>query len=217
MQGQLQLGLASLATAELLDPTYSRTFSYLAWVFRAAGRLNDSVVAARKAAELDPHSLLNRHALAWTLFCAGEADEALHIEQLMRSERPYDELAHAYTAIISAWLGIDDEAVRAGRDAMEQSGGNPAILTALSYALACSGSAREAHELAARINLDAPPRAPRAHLAMTYVALGEAETALELLRQARSEACPWFPAARFDPRIGSLQDDARLHALYQRD
>ena len=96
-------------------------------------------------------------------------------------------------------------------------GGNPANLTAVSYVLARTGRAREARKLAASINVEEPPRAPRTHLAMTYVALGETETALELLRQARSEGCPWFATARFDPRIGALKDDTRLQALYSRD
>ena len=71
LQRQLQSGLASLATAEWLDPTYSRTYSYLAWAFRADGRLNDSVVAARKAAQLDPHSLFESSCLGLDIVLRG--------------------------------------------------------------------------------------------------------------------------------------------------
>ncbi len=49
---------------------------------------------------------------------------------------------------------------------------------------------------------------------MTYVALGDEGRALELLREARDERCPFFAGARYDPRLGDLASDNRLLALY---
>lgn len=207
-------GWASLDRAISIDPDYARAFSYQAWLLRAEGRLTESVAAAEHAVDLDPHAVLSRHALAYALFCAGRPEEALAIEREVQVEQAYLDIGHAHVALLTAWLDGKKGSLESAHTAARISGRNPLVMTVLSYTLARAGDVAEARRLADTIGAAVLPRAPRPHLAMTYVALGDHDRALELLSEARRERCPWFPGARFDPRMDRLTDDPRLKALY---
>lgn len=208
-------GLASLRTALSLDPGYARGFTYLSFVQRAAGLVEECVASARRAVELDPHSLLNKHALVWRLFCSGRPDEAFKLQNRNIADSPNDQVALAMFGVIAAWMGSRDESLEATKRAVRASGENPMVITTRTYALARAGRDEQARALADDLINDELPRACRPHLAMTFVQLGEHARALELLRQARDEKCPWFRVARFDPRIEELGFDQRLLALYK--
>jgi len=214
MRRDTEAGLTALDEALALDRDYARGHSYRAWVLRGAGRLDEAVEATRTAVKLDPHSILNKHALGWSLFCAGSWQEALEVERAVRQDQPHVDLGHAYVAIMAAWLGLYDEAIAAGRQTARITAKNPAFMTALSYALAKAGEADEARSIADSAASATLPWAPKPHVAMTYAALGDAERVVELLRDAREEHCPWFPGARFDPRLDALADDPRVQVLY---
>lgn len=207
-------GLEIVEEALTADPSYARSHSYHAWLLRSIGRFEEAVDSARTAYRLDPHSLLTLHALAWTLFCAGAPEEALEMERRVRRDTPHVDAGHAYVALMAAYLGLLDEAVAAARDAARITGENPLIMTAVAYTFAVAGRTRDARALADEAAAAQLPRAPRGHLAMSYVALGDAERAIRLLREARRERCPFFLAARFDPRLGSLAGDPRVQNLF---
>jgi Flp pilus assembly protein TadD len=141
--------------------------------------------------------------------------EALEIESKLMVEYPNDEAAHGMYGVIAAWMDQLDQSLWATKRAVQLSGNNPMVMTTYTYALARSGQIEEARALADMLLSKRFPRAPRPHLAMTYVALGNTDKALELLDEARVEKCPWFRPARYDPRIGELQSDKRLIALYE--
>jgi DNA-binding winged helix-turn-helix (wHTH) protein/Flp pilus assembly protein TadD len=207
-------GLALVDQALRLDPDYARAYAYRGWILRMAGRLDQSVAEMRAAVERDPHSILNTHALAWSLFCAGEWEEALEIERRVVRDTPQVEVGHVYVAVMGSWLGFHREAVAAGRRAVEICHRDPSVLTTLTYALARSGEHGAAHALAEQARAVELPRAVRPHLAMTYAALGDAERVVALLREARDEGCPWFGGARYDPRLEDLADHPAVLALY---
>ena len=213
--GDYQTGLASLNTALELDESYARGYVYRGWVHRAAGRLGESLADARAAESLDPHSLMIRHALAWSLFCAGHSAEAESVLRRLISEYPGDEVIHAYFALMTAWTGPGNSSVEAARKAVALSNGNPAIATALAYALARRGDAWEARRLADSLLTDSLPRAPLPHVATVHVALGDFDRAVTLFARAREERCPWFTAGRFDPRVDMLAEDKRFVSLYE--
>lgn len=208
-------GFENLEKSLSLDSEYARGYSYLSFAQRAAGMREESIMTARKAVELDPHSVLHRHALAWRYFCSGLQDEALEIEHRIMVDYPEDAVAHGAFGTMAAWAGIHDASLEATERAIDMSGGLPGVMTLHTYALACAGQKKQARALADGLLNESLPRAPRSHLAVTYVALGDDDRALELLAQARDEKCPWFRGARFDPRLGALATDERLKALYK--
>ncbi len=214
IQRNPEAALSDIDRADSIDPEYARSQAYRAWVLRGACDLCGCIRSARRSTELDPHSLLNRHLLAWNLFCSGEVEQALAMERSERREYPHIDLGHAYVAIMAAELGLYDEAIEAARQAAEVSHDNPTIMTALSYVCAVTGDTARARQFAADLAARRMPRAARPQLAMTFVALGDFDAALGLLREARSENCLWFLSAQADPRIGPLKRDSRFHKLY---
>ncbi|MCX7899763.1 MAG: hypothetical protein N2444_06740, partial [Methylocystis sp.] len=82
---------------------------------------------------------------------------------------------------------------------------DPFLLTALAYSLAQAKQRAEAESivdaLAAGTSIYAPPCA----LAAPVLALGRKEEALDLLRRAREDGCPWFAFTKFDFRFLPLR------------
>ena len=75
MQQQTDVAGEMLDQALSIDPTYIHACCYRAWLLRSMGRLEEAVAAARCAFDIDPHSYLSNHVLAWTLFLAGNVTE----------------------------------------------------------------------------------------------------------------------------------------------
>lgn len=211
----LAKGFESLEFALSLDPEYARGVMYLSFAQRLAGMREESLETAYRAVELDPYAILHRRGLAWRMFCCGMPEEALEIERGMTRDYPEDAEAHGAFGIYAAFLGLHDEAVKATERAIHLADNSPGVMTLHTYALACAGRHDEARALANDLHNKELPRAPRSHLAMTYVPLGDYDRALELLREARDEKCPWFRNARFDPRLEALRTDSRLLALFE--
>jgi len=211
----LAKGFESFETALSLDPEYARGVMYYSYAQRLAGMRAESLETAHRAVKLDPHAILHQRGLAWRLFCCGMPEEALEIERGRVRDYPEDAEAHGIFGIYAAFLGLHDEAVKATERAIHLAANSPGVMTLHTYALACAGRHDQARALADSLQNEELPRAPRSHLAMTYVPLGDHDRALELLREAREEKCPWFRNARFDPRLESLGTDSRLLALFE--
>lgn len=208
--------LALLDEALELDPDYARGYAYRAWLLRTLCRVDEIVEAVRHSVELDPHSVFNRHALAWGLFSCGHAEDALALERQIQAAHPMsrDDIPYMYSSVFLVHLGRHEEAIDAAYEALRISRGNPGVQAVTAYALATIGEASEARKLLQEAEAARLPRAPRTLLAAAYLALGERDTALELLRRARSEHCVWLPPARLDPRLAPLRDDPDFLALF---
>jgi len=198
------------------DPAYAKAHVYRSWILRSAGRVEECVAAAQAAYQIDPHSLLIRHALSWALFCAGRVKEALRIEKAILKIDRDDVVAGAYAGLMSAYMGRHQDGVTVCRHAYEISNRNPAVATALSYALAEAGAREEARGLAEDSVRKKRPYTLRPHLAMTFVSLGDSESAVRLLLEAHRTGCPWAPCALIDPRLGPVAADPRLACLRDR-
>ncbi|MCB0635174.1 MAG: winged helix-turn-helix domain-containing protein [Pseudomonadales bacterium] len=206
---------ACLDKALTIDRGYSRAYAYRSWVFRCQGKSQHSVTAIRKAVEMDPHALLNRHSLCTALFCAGGVEEALGIERELRRQYPQDDIAQGFFALFAAYLGHTREALVGCSAALQLSADLPVVCAAMAYVLARAGKLTEARDLAASAYAATLPRAPRPMLAAVYVELGEEQHALALLQEAREERCPYFAPARIDPRFAKLKRDRKFAALFK--
>jgi len=213
LQCRFEAALQTVDAALEHDPTYAKGHVYRSWILRSAGRLEACVSAAQAAYQIDPHSLLIRHAVSWALFCARRVKEALRIEKAILKIDRNDVVAGSYAGIMSAYMGRRHDGVTLCRHAYEISNQNAAVATALSYALAQAGARDEARGLAADTLQRKRPYTLRPHLAMTFVSLGDPESAVRLLLEAHKAGCPWAPCALIDPRLGSLAADPRLACL----
>lgn len=214
MLGELDEAHILLNEALAIDPGYSRAYVYRSWIFRNQGLARDSTVAAQRAAEINPHALLNRHSYSWALFCNDRVAEALAHEVTLQRMYPLDDAAPAYAGIFAAYLGRYREALAAIEAAIHISAGRPAVCAGAAYVFARAGKIERALQLAEAAAAAILPRAPRPILAPAYAELGDVDRALELLSEARDEGCVWFGPARLDPRLASLKSDDRFLALF---
>lgn len=215
INGNPERALDSINRAMQDDPAYAYGEVCRSFLYRALGRTNEAVVAAERARELDPYTLSTAHALAWSLFCAGRGTEALQLEQTITREVPHVDIAQAYRAVFSAWLGEHDEAESACSVLLRSCASNPAIMCAVGYAWARQGKVSDALALASTLEAAENPRAPRTHLAAICAGAGEDTRALDLLRVAKDEQCPWFPVARIDRRFDPLADSPDFRSLFE--
>lgn len=206
-------GLAMLDEALAHDPHYARGYTYRSLLLRIMGRAEETLEAIRHAVDLDPHSIMNRHSLAWALFCCGRTEEALAVEHELRVAHPDDDIVLTYTAVFEVHLGHFEEALDVTFEALRLSHNNPAVQAMVAYVLAVTGETEDARALAQQAESARLPRAPRVFLAAAYLALGDRSYALDLLEQAQSECCVWLPLARMDPRLVPLADEPRFLAL----
>jgi len=215
LDGSPENALISLDYALEQDPDYARGYTYRSWLLRILGRVEENIVAIHHAVELDPHSVHNRHSLAWGLFCSGDPEGALAVERELRAAHQQDDIAYAYLAIAAAYLGHHEEAVDSAFEAIQYSRGNPNIQAAAAYVLSEAGDSDQARELLRDAESATLPRAPRAQLAAAYVSLGDYAYALELLRKAKEERCIWLRPAKLDPRFAALIDEPGFTALFE--
>ena len=214
MLGEFDEAHTLLDEALAIDPGYSRAYVYRSWIFRNQGLARESTVASQRAADINPHALLNRHGYSWALFCNDRVADALAHEETLQRMYPQDDVAPTYMGIFAAYLGRYREALAAIEAALHICAGRPAVRAGAAYVFARAGETKRALHLAEDAAAAILPRAPRPMLAAAYAELGDVERALALLSEARDEGCVWFGVARLDPRLASLKSDDRFLALF---
>jgi hypothetical protein len=115
-------------------------------------------------------------------------------------------------SIVASGMGLHDEAIAAGRLAMERAPDTPFMHTGLASALARAGGRDEALALVSQIEA-APFPLPGAWLASAWLALGHRDRALDRLQQARREGSPHLVYALVDPRLDALRGERAFERL----
>jgi hypothetical protein len=114
-------------------------------------------------------------------------------------------------------LGYNGEAARAiqlAESLAARASHYDLAISAHAYALACSGRAEESHGQLERLQWLSRERFVLNTLNVaTHVVLDEADAALEELRTANENRCPWFFQMLADPRLKSLKGRPEFAAL----
>jgi tetratricopeptide (TPR) repeat protein len=168
-------------------------------------RFDESIALLRAAIEEDPFAPWLHASLAWTLHLAGRAEES--VAEVRRSlDAFWSNEGYAYFG--SNILAFNGDTARAVEIADAFSKGHPYLdlaTAAHAYALACAGRDGDAHAILDRLRWLAGQRfVMQAMLAPAYVALGNHDSAIECLRLAERDRCPWFFQALADPRLKPL-------------
>ena len=200
-----------------LSPGYARAHQWYAEVLINMGRVDESMVHAQKAVELDPHSPIVRYEIALNYHFSRRYDLAL--EQGLRDlERDPDFWVHRWgIAYIYSHLERHDEAIEAGREAVRMSGESPFSLCALGWILARAGEVEEARQIDAeleareQLGIFTPFRRSTIH-----IGLGDFDRAFELLEEAVEIRDPQAVLVNVWPVFDPIRDDPRLDALMRR-
>jgi TolB-like protein/Flp pilus assembly protein TadD len=199
-----------------LNPGYATAHHWYAWHLSLLGQHEEAIAEMRKAASLDPLSLMINTDLAELLLLAHRYDES--IQQSRKAIEMDPNFALAHNQLAQAYLAKNrvDEAVAESRKAVDLSGGdNPICVANLARAYAASGKKDEAEKLLAQLMKQSSATSSHAtEIAMVYASLGQNDEAMKWLQKGYDER--FNPGVLLRPGFDSLRADARFQALLHR-
>ena len=197
-----------------LNPNYPAAHFYYANYLVARECLDEAIAEAQRAQALDPVSLPAGSNTASVLYHArlyGLAiEQSLKVLDMDRNfARAHEDLGRAYEQ-----KGMYEQAIRAFRMAVANSGRSPAYLGSLAYAYAVSGHRKEAAKLLEELRKIARKRYVSAYVfALVCAGLKDKDGAFAWLRKACDEHSSALIFLKVNPRFAALRSDARFHDL----
>lgn len=182
------------------------------------GRLEEGVAEARAALAADPLSAYATAILAFTLGLAGRTAEAVETARLAVQRDP-DSLFTQWTHALAAyWHGAYDESIAAFTAAGAVSARHIYTVSYAAAACAKCGRLAEAHGLHQEgLALSATSYVPRAALAVSAIAIGEMDAAMEFAEEACDAREPvLIVVARAFPDWNRLRRSPRLAEVQRR-
>lgn len=197
-----------------LNPNYATAHQWYGSYLAAAGRLQESVVEAKTAHELEPFSLTIYSDFIRNLYYAGQLDEARKESvKLLELDRTFAR-AHYEAGLVLEEQGVLDEAIAEFRQALKKSPDNVAVLTALGHAQALAGRRSDAEKAIARLQeLSKQQYVSPFQTAVIYAGLDDRKLALDWLEKSREERFNWLPFIKVDPVFKNLRSEARFIEL----
>lgn len=205
-------GIGDFEASLRCDPRYWFARALHAWALVAAGRVGEAVAEIRASVELNPWAGWTSGGLGQYLYFAGDAEAGLREVRAAAQRFPDLEISQQQLSLVTSGVGLHDEAISAGRRAVELAPETPLVHSALACALARAGRRREARLQIQTIESMSLPAAGT-WLASAHLALGQRERAIESLRVARQIGAPQFVYAFVDPRLEPLHGDAAFERL----
>jgi serine/threonine protein kinase/Flp pilus assembly protein TadD len=214
----LENGEKELRQAVALDPKYPRARQALAENLTISGRLEEAVVEAKRALELDPLALSLNGFMAITYYFKREYDKA--IEHGLRTVDMDPNFFPGYFDLGLAYQlnGQFAEAAAALEKARVLSNNSTLMVASLGGALAAWGKQVEARNILQELERTGR----RKYVSQVFVAailtgLGEIDGALTCLETAYQDRCTWLPLClAADARLDRLRSEPRLQRLIRR-
>jgi tetratricopeptide (TPR) repeat protein len=205
-------------TALRLNPGYVVAHHWYGYDCLAAlGHLDEALVHAKRALELDPLSLISISSLAGIHIMRREYDLAMQCcEALLELDSNYYK---AYTSLgrIYSLKGMHDVAIEQFQRARALSGGLPYVTASLAHAYAMAGFRPKAEELRRELLKEAHRRhVPTTSLALIAAGLGEMDEAFRWLEKASEEREGPLVFIKVYPTYECLASDPRFSALLRR-
>jgi len=202
----------SLKRAFEINPGYAPAYIVNATLLGILGRLDESVLAARHAIELDPNSTLTHFGLAWQYLLARDYDGVLGEVAVIERMDPTNSSATGLIARVAELRGDYRRAVEVSR-VDHGWGSTPASTAALRRGFE-SGGAHGYWQAYVEASLHSPAvERSRAWLAYAELQLGDHDAAIHWLRlanEAREGDMLWL---RNSPLFDKLHGDPRFDSL----
>ncbi|HMA21994.1 MAG TPA: protein kinase [Gemmatimonadaceae bacterium] len=204
--------LHELTRAIELNPSHETAHRWLSAFLAGIGQTAEALPIARRAAELDPISVLPNmnlgivHLLAWR-YEQAEAEFRSVIDKDPTFARAYGFLAWSLSM-----LGRHDEALAAARAGVERANRHPMFLYILGAVLAVSGQTDEARTIFEPILPGLEP----IYVASVHATLGEESAALEALERGAETRSDWMYSVGTQPWFREYHGHPRFTALLER-
>jgi serine/threonine-protein kinase len=200
-----------------LDPRYATAHQWYAMLLASQRNLQEALIEAHTAQELDPTSISVRRSLGYTYFYARRYDMArYHFDRALAMDPAADESRRVLGLALSV-DGQHEEAVRTLRGAAELRSAGVYTVATLGFALGRAGNTSEARTVLA----DLEARAARDYvspvaLAMIHLGLGESDRALYWAEHALAERRGWLAYLHVNPVVDPLRGSPRFQDLLKR-
>jgi tetratricopeptide (TPR) repeat protein len=216
---------AAFKEAVALNPNYAEAHHWSAIYFANVGRHAEAAVAAKRAVELDPLSLLMNMTPGLTSYLARHYDRAA--EELMKviEMEPGFVAAHSVLGNVYLQQGLFEKALAEYQKVVELSQGAAVVESAMkaviAHAYAKSGKRSKARKLLAeltQISSESDQTSVRVNvsphsIAEIYAALGQAEEAFEWLDKALDQHDMQMVSLKVNPTLDPLRSDIRFDNL----
>ena len=197
-----------------LNPNYATAHQWYASYLAAIGRLDEAVVEAKTAHELEPFSLTIYSDYIRSLYYAGRLEDARKEALKLREMDANFARAHYELGLVLEEEGKLDEAIAEFRLGLKSFPDNVAALTALGHAQALAGRRADAEKVIARLQeLSKQQYVSPFQTAVVYAGLDERQLALDWLEKSRQERFNWLPFIKVDPVFKNLRSEARFVEL----
>jgi tetratricopeptide (TPR) repeat protein len=206
----------SFQNAVKLDANYAAGYMLLGVYFLRVDRIGESLIALKKARELDPFSPTHAVWLAEVLRHFGETEASieLHLETL--ESFPGFFLAHYHLAFAYIDAGRLDEAELQCEQAVALSHENSLTLSLQGILQAAGGNAAAVREtLDKLLRMKDEKYISSANIASVYAALRDEEKTLEWLEKGLEERDPNMTWIKFDGEFKFLHHNSRFRKITQ--
>src|SRR5215217_3313780 len=197
-----------------LNPNYATAHQWYASYLAASGRLNEAVVEAKTAHDLEPFSLTIDSDYIRGLYYAGRLDEARKESLKLLETDPSFARAHYELGLVLEEAGKYDEAINEFKLGLKALPDNVAALTALGHAQGRAGKRADAEKAIARLQeLSKRQYVSPFQNAVVYAGMDERKLALDWLEKSREERFNWLPFIAVDPVFKNLRAEPRFVEL----
>jgi TolB-like protein/DNA-binding winged helix-turn-helix (wHTH) protein/Flp pilus assembly protein TadD len=198
-----------------LNPGYATGHHWYAWHLGLMGQNDEAIAEMKKAANLDPLSLIINADLAELLLIAHHPDESIEQSRKTIEMEPHFALAHNQLAQAYLQKHMLPEAISELEQANTLSADNPTILANLARAYALSNRKDDALTLLTELKTTTVPRQLHTtEIATVYAALGDKQQAMQWLEKGYEER--FNPGVLLRPGFDPLRSDAPFQNLLRR-
>jgi len=201
-----------------LDPRYATAHQWYAFMLASQGKFEEALIEAHTAQENDPASVSVRRSLGYTYVYARKYQQARYHMDRAIAMNPTAEETYRLQGFILTLDKQYADAERVLREALELApAGGTYTKATLAYSLAAAGDPSYAKEVAAELEEKRKSDyVSPVELAMVYVALGNAERALDWVEHAVEERRGWSAYLRVHPILDPVRNEPRFAALVER-
>jgi len=199
-----------------LNPNYATAHDGYAMLLCARGRFDAAIDRGRKAADLDPLSLIIAVHAGWPYYFARDYEAAIaRFDKALELDDKFIP-AHGWRGMALGQQQRYAEAVETFRRALEIER-VPILLAMLGHTRAIAGQRAEAEQILGMLREQGEKRYVSPYdRALIHAALGERDAALADLQLAVEDRSAWLVFLGVDPRLDPLRGDPRFAEIAAR-
>ena len=200
-----------------LDPDYAPAHQWFAFLLAARGQLEEGLVEAHAALDIDPGSVSVRRSVGWLYYYARRYERARHHLERAIEMNPMSEETYRVLGLARVVEGRHEDAEWMLREALALPGSGSYTLATLGYALARAGRQAEAEQILGDllVRSEGTYVSPAA-LSLAYLGLDDHPKALDWMERAYRDRRGWLAYLGINPVFDPLRGDPRFEALVER-